>query len=44
MSAPNLVNVATITAKSDSLLLTGTSATKLLDNTASSGKVIKVNS
>ena len=44
MSAPNLVNVATITAKSDSLLLTGTSATKLLENTASSGKVIKVNS
>ena len=44
MAAPNIVNVATITAKTDTLLLTGTSATKLLENTASSGKVIKVNS
>ena len=44
MAAPNIVNVATITAKSDHLLLTGTSAVQLLDNAASSGNVIKVNS
>ena len=44
MTAPNIVNVATITAKTDTLKLTGTSATKLLENVASSGKVIKVNS
>ena len=42
MSAPNIVNVATITAKTDTLLLTGTSAVQLLENPASSGKVIKV--
>lgn len=44
MSAPNIVNVATITAKTDTLLLTGTSAVQLLENPASSGKVMKVNS
>ena len=44
MSAPNIVNVATITAKTDTLLLTGTSAVQLLANPASSGKVMKVNS
>ena len=44
MSAPNIVNVATITAKTDTALLTGTSATAALSNTASSGKVLKVNS
>jgi hypothetical protein len=44
MTAPNIVNVGTITAKTDTLLLTGTSATKLLENVASSNKVIKVNS
>ena len=44
MAAPNLVNVATITAKSDTALLTGTSATAALSNAASSGKVLKVNS
>ena len=42
MAAPNIVNVATITAKSDHLLLTDTNATQLLENAASSGKVIKV--
>tara|TARA_R110001606_G_scaffold41664_1_gene112393 strand:- start:244 stop:618 length:375 start_codon:yes stop_codon:yes gene_type:complete len=44
MAAPNIVNVATITAKTDTLLLTGTSAVQLLENPASSGKVMKVNS
>jgi len=44
MSAPNIVNVATITAKTDTALLTGTSATAALSNAASSGKVMKVNS
>jgi len=44
MAAPNIVNVATITAKTDTLLLTGTSVVQLLENAASSGKVIKVNS
>ena len=44
MAAPNIVNVATITAKTDTALLTGTSATAALSNTASSGKVLKVNS
>ena len=44
MAAPNLVNVATITAKSDSALLTGTSATEVVTNAASSGKVFKINS
>ena len=44
MAAPNIVNVATITAKTDSALLTGTSATAALSNAASSGKVLKVNS
>ena len=44
MAAPNIVNVATITAKTDTLKLTGTSAVQLLENAASSGKVIKVNS
>ena len=42
MAAPNIVNVATITAKTDTLKLTGTSAVQLLENAASSGKVIKV--
>ena len=44
MAAPNIVNVATITAKTDTALLTGTSATAALSNAASSGKVLKVNS
>ena len=44
MAAPNIVNVATITAKTDTALLTGTSATAALRNAASSGKVLKVNS
>ena len=44
MSAPNIVNVATITAKTATALLTGTSAVNALNNPASSGKVMKVNS
>ena len=44
MAAPNIVNVATITAKTDTALLSGTSAVNALNNPASSGKVLKVNS
>lgn len=43
MAAPNIVNVATITAKTDQLALSSTSATVLVSNAAASGKVIKVN-
>lgn len=44
MAAPNIVNVSTITGKTTVTDLTTTSATLVLENTASSGKVIKVNS
>jgi hypothetical protein len=44
MSAPNIVNVTTITGKSAVVSLTGTSATLIVENPASSGKVFKVNS
>ena len=44
MAAQNIVNVATITARTDTALLTGTSAVNALNNPASSGKVMKVNS
>ena len=44
MAAPNIVNVATITAKTATALLTGTGAINALNNPASSGKVMKVNS
>lgn len=43
MSAPNIVNVATITGKTAALALSNTNATTLLNNAASSGKVFKVN-
>ena len=43
MAAPNVVNVATITAKSALVALSSTSATTLVSNAASSGKVFKVN-
>ena len=43
MAAPNVVNVATITAKSALVALSSTSATALVSNAASSGKVFKVN-
>ena len=43
MAAPNVVNVATITAKSNAIALSTTGATQLVSNAASSGKVFKVN-
>ena len=43
MAAPNVVNVATITAKSAMVALSSTSATSLVSNAASSGKVFKIN-
>ena len=42
MTAPNIVNVATITAKTASAAL-GTSAASIVSNAASSNKVLKVN-
>ncbi len=44
MAAPNIVNVATITGKTAVVDLTSTSATAIVSNPASSGKVFKVNS
>lgn len=44
MAAPNIVNVATITGKTTYADLSTTSATSVLSNAASSGKVLKVNS
>ena len=44
MAAPNLVNVATITAKSLQAALTTTLTTEILANAGSSGKVFKINS
>lgn len=43
MAAPNVVNVATITAKSAMVALSSTAQTTLVTNAASSGKVFKVN-
>jgi hypothetical protein len=43
MSAPNLVNVSTITAKSVQAALSTTLTTEILANAGSSGKVFKVN-
>lgn len=43
MAAPNIVNVATITGKTAGLAVT-TSATAIVMNPASSGKVFKINS
>jgi len=43
MAAPNIVNVSTITGKSFYLALSTTSATELVSNAASSGKVFKIN-
>lgn len=43
MAAPNIVNVSTITAKTAYTTPASTSATVLLANAASSGKVFKVN-
>lgn len=44
MAAPNIVNVSTITGKTAVVDLTSTSATTVVSNAASSGKVFKVNS
>ena len=44
MAGPNIVNVTTITGKTTYLSLATTSATVLLSNAASSGKVFKINS
>jgi len=43
MAAPNIVNVSTIIGKSATIALTTTSATTLVSNAASSGKVFKIN-
>ena len=43
MAAPNIVNVSTITGKSATIALSTTSATALVSNAASSGKVFKIN-
>jgi|MGYP001440417035 hypothetical protein len=43
MAAPNLVNVATITAKSVQAALSTTLTTEILANGSSSGKVFKIN-
>ena len=42
MAAPNIVSVATLTAKT-AVQAVGTSATAIVSNAASSGKVIKIN-
>jgi hypothetical protein len=43
MTAPNIVNVSTITGKTDQYALSSTNQTTILNNAASSGKVFKVN-
>jgi len=43
MAAPNVVNVATITAKSAAIDLSTANATAVISNAASSGKVFKLN-
>ena len=43
MAAPNIVNVATITAKTVTVTPASTAANTILSNAASSGKVLKVN-
>lgn len=42
MAAPNIVNVTTITGKT-AVQAVGTSATAIVENSAASGKVLKVN-
>ena len=43
MSAPNILNVTSITGKSFYLALSDTNATELISNPSSSDKVIKIN-
>jgi len=42
MAAPNIVNVATITAKTDSVALTSTGGISVLSNASNSGIVMQV--
>jgi hypothetical protein len=44
MTAPNIVNVTTITGKTNVVSLTTTNATLVVENPASSNKVFKINS
>jgi hypothetical protein len=44
MSAPNIVNVTTITGKTSVVNLTTTNATLVVENPAASNKVFKINS
>ena len=44
MAAPNIVNGSTITGKTVAVNLSTTSATAVVSNAASSGKVFKINS
>ena len=44
MANPNIVNVTAIYGNASQTSLTGTSATSLVSNAASSGKVFKINS
>lgn len=44
MAAPNIVNVTAIYGKSAVVDLTTTNATLVVENTAASGKVLKINS
>ena len=44
MTAPNIVQVATITGKTESVSLTNTNATSVVSNAASSNNVLKINS
>ena len=44
MTAPNIVDVGTITGKTTYAALSTTSATTILNNAANSGKVFKLNS
>jgi hypothetical protein len=44
MTAPNIVNVTTITGKTNVVSLTTTNATLVVENTAGSNKVFKINS
>lgn len=44
MANPNIVNVAAIYGNTSTISLTTTSATELVSNAASSGKVYKINS
>jgi hypothetical protein len=42
MAAPNIVNITSMIGKTDTTSLTTTSATNILNNAASSGKVLRV--